>query len=350
MSTLIEPQAGAVVATVDGREVVAHYGDPAAEYQAVLTGAAVLESSAAGRIVMRDNDRAALLNRLSTNHIEALQPGQGTRTVLTNHNGRIHDLLTVHALPDQLLLITSLQQRQVVYKLLKKNIFFNDKVKLDDVSDTLGQLTLYGLHSADLLRSVAGVAAADIALHHTIAATIEGVQVWIARVLPLGGAGFNIYAPADILSAMRERLINTGARPLGYTAYNVLRVEMGYPLDGHELSLEYIPLETGLWDAISFNKGCYVGQEIIARMESRNRMAKKLRGLKLSALVELPTVPRKLAVDGKEAGDLTSVVESPRYGPIALAYVRTAHAEPGTMVGIAESDVTGAVIELPFQA
>jgi folate-binding Fe-S cluster repair protein YgfZ len=126
--------------------------------------------------------------------------------------------------------------------------------------------------------------------------------------------------------------------------------------------LEYIPLETGLLDAISFNKGCYVGQEIIARMDSRKRMAKQLRGLKLSAIPALeaatpsadqgeqagPQPLGKLSVEGKEAGDLTSMVISPRFGPIALAYVRSAHVAAGTEVGIANSDVTATVIDLPF--
>jgi aminomethyltransferase len=140
-------------------------------------------------------------------------------------------------------------------------------------------------------------------------------------------------------------LLQAGARPMGQAAYEVLRVEAGYAAHGHELSLEYIPLETGLHDAVSFTKGCYVGQEIISRMDSRKRLAKQLRGLRLSGLAEAPA---RLAVAGKEAGDLTSVVQSPRFGPIGLAYVRTAHAEPGTRVEIADSDVSGEVVALPF--
>ena len=97
-------------------------------------------------------------------------------------------------------------------------------------------------------------------------------------------------------------------------------------------------------DAISFNKGCYVGQEIIARMESRHRLAKQLMGLRLTGMVE---PGGKLQRDGKEAGDLTSVVDSPRYGPIGLAYVRTAAAEPGTVVQVADG-VDAEVVELPF--
>jgi folate-binding protein YgfZ len=124
-------------------------------------------------------------------------------------------------------------------------------------------------------------------------------------------------------------------------------VEAGHGAFGRELSEEYIPLETGLWDAISFNKGCYVGQEIIARMESRGRLAKQLCGLRLpEGLPDGLALPAKLDAAGKEAGDLTSVVESPRHGLIGLAYVRSAHAEPGGRLAVGGADAE--VAELPF--
>jgi aminomethyltransferase len=167
------------------------------------------------------------------------------------------------------------------------------------------------------------------------------------------------------LDGLRDVLVAAGAVPLDASTLDVLRVERGYGTFGRELSQEYIPLETGLLDAVSFTKGCYVGQEIIARMESRGRLAKVLRGLRLTTDDRRPTtdddlpvvgrqwsvvVPAKLEVDGKEAGDLTSVVVSPRFGPIGLAYVRSAYAAPGGSVGIAGANVRGEVIELPFDS
>jgi len=318
------------------------------DYQTALTGAVIYDTTNAGRIWMRDKDRASLLHRLSTNDIERLQVGQGTRTVLTNHNGRIIDLLTVHVLPDALLLVTSAPQRATVLNLLKKNIFFNDKVKVADASDELHQLTLYGPHSAAVLARLGGPDLTALPLHHLAAATIAEITVQIAATLPLGGGGYTLYIPAAATDRVRAALYAAGAVDLSDAAWEMMRVEAGYPHYPNELSLEYIPLETGLWDAISFNKGCYVGQEIIARMESRNRIAKLLRGLRFAPDATLPLPPHKLAVQGKEAGDLTSVVQSPRYGQIGLAYVRAAHAAPGTQVGLADSDVTATVVALPF--
>lgn len=316
-----------------------------APYRAALEGAALVDESAAGRIFMRGRDRAALLHRLSTNDIERLRPGQGARTVLTTPIGRIIDLLTVHALDGELLLVTSPDQGPPVYRHLKGNIFFNDQVTLAAAGATHAQLALYGPRAPDVLSRLGAPAARDLALHGTLAADLAGARVLVARRPPLGGQGFTLYVPAEGAAAVRAALAAEGVAPLDAESLDVLRIERGYGAFGRELSQEYIPLETGLLDAVSFTKGCYVGQEIIARMESRNRLAKQLRGLRLSAPV---VAPGTLSVDRKEAGDLTSAVVSPRFGPIALAYVRTAHAAPGTQVGVAGAEVQAEVVELPF--
>jgi tRNA-modifying protein YgfZ len=327
--------------------------DHASGYRAAYEGLALYDMAACGRIFTRDRDRAALLHRLSTNEIEKLQPGQGNRTVLTSPIGRIIELLTVYNLPDEadprLLLVTSPGQGGAVLKHLKKNIFFNDKLKVEDASASLGQLALYGPHSTALLAKLSGLALADLALHAVRPAELAGAQGFVARSQPIGGAGWQLFVPSEALPALREALLAAGAVALDEPTYDLLRVEHGYPAYGRELSLDYIPLETDLWDAISFSKGCYVGQEIIARMESRGRLAKVLRGVKLIGDGDL-NVPAKLDAAGKEAGDLTSVVTSPLRGRIGLAYVRTAHAEPGTRLGIAGSDLGVEVIKLPFAA
>jgi folate-binding protein YgfZ len=321
----------------------------AAVYAAALEGAALYDSSALGRIWMRDRDRAALLHRLSTNQIEKLAPGQGTQTVLTTPIGRIVDLLTVYALEGALLLTTSPGRGPAIFAHLKKNIFFNDKLKVEDATAALGQLTLYGPRAAEAL-AAAGLPGAGLPEFGITAASYAGETLYVARTLPVGGAGLSLIAPPAALAELRAALRAWGAALLDEATHDVLRVEQGYGAYGRELSLEYIPLETGLWGAVSFNKGCYVGQEIIARMESRGRLAKQLRGLRFAAPPELPAAPQtplaKLEVAGKEAGDLTSLAESPRHGLIGLAYVRTAHAEPGTAVRAGGAEAT--VVELPF--
>lgn len=345
--------AGAVFGQQDGRDVALHYGDSAAEYTTALQGVALYECSGTGRLWLRDRDRAELLHRLSTNDVKHLQPGEGTRTVLANHNGRIIDLLTVYALAEELLVVTSTGQGAAVGGLLRKNIFFNDRLQVVDASAALIQLMLYGPGSASLLDELTGAAVSGLALHGIVTGQVGDGRIWIARALPIGGDGFALYIPNEAAALVWAALVQAGAQPLGQAAYDILRVEAGYPAFGRELGLDYIPLETGLWDAVSFTKGCYVGQEIIGRMERHNRLAKQLRGLRLTGPV---TAPGKLLATGAEsaahrdAGDLTSVVQSPRFGAIGLAYVRTAYAEPGTTVDIAESDATGTVVALPFDS
>ena len=315
------------------------------DYRAALEQSAMRDENAAGRMLLRGRDAANLLHRLSTNDIVSLRPGEGTSTVLTTAIGRIIDVLTAYRLDDGLFVTTSFNQGPLVYGLLKKNIFFNDQVTLEATGRSHGQLALYGPHATTALEQLAGTSLPDLPLHHHTEISLAGAPVRVARHEPIGGSGFTLIIPTEHVAAVQTALRAAGVQPLSDEAFETLRVEQGRGAWGREWSQEYIPLETGLLDAISFSKGCYVGQEIIARMESRNRLAKKLRGLRLGQPV---IAPAKLQVDGKEAGDLTSAVVSPRFGPIALAYVRTAHAEPGSTVSIAGSDVEGEVVELPF--
>jgi aminomethyltransferase len=317
-----------------------------AAYAAAYAGAATYNGGACGRIWMRDRDAAALLHRLSTNQIEQLAPGQGTRTVLATPIGRIIDLLTVHRAEDGLLLVTSPGNGPAILRHLRKNIFFNDKVKLEDASASLGQLIVYGPRAVELLEGL-GLPAAGLTPYGMTPAQWRSWPAYVAGWLPLGGDGLAVYAPPEALADLAAALADAGAAALDQDTFDVLRVEAGHGAFGRELSQEYIPLETDLWDAISFSKGCYVGQEIIARMESRGRLAKQLRGLRLPAGLPagLP-LPTKLAAGGKETGDLTSVVDSPRHGLIGLAYVRSAYAEPGVMLEVAGA--AAEVVALPF--
>lgn len=314
-------------------------------YTAAHEGAAFVASPGSSRIWMRDRDRASLLHRLSTNNIERLRPGEGLRTVLTTPIGRIIDLLSVYCLEDALLLVGSPDQGPPVYSHLRKNIFFNDKVRLEAAGNSLGQLMLFGPRAGATLAAL-GLPGADLPPHGVAATHWRDAPLYVAATMPIGGAGFALLPAAEQAGALAQALREAGALALDDATYDTLRVEQGYPAFGRELSLDYIPLEAGLWDAISFSKGCYVGQEIIARMESRGRLAKQLRGLRFADGGLPAQLPARLSVQGKEAGDLTSVAASPRLGPIGLAYVRTAYSDPGTEVQVGA--LTATIAELPF--
>lgn len=311
-------------------------------YEAALTGVVRRDETARGRVRLSGRDRAALLHRLTTNDIEKLPAGQGTRTVLINHNARILDLLMVYALPEHLLVINNPGQGGALTRFLHGKIFFNDQVTVEDLSADTIQMALYGPQAAQKIRAATSVDPADWPLHHVQAASIGAAQVWIARTLPIGGGGFVVLAQRADADSVQQAFADVPE--LDDATFEVLRIEQGYPAPRRELSMEYIPLETGLLDAVSFNKGCYVGQEIIARMESRNRLAKRLMGVKLERDVQ---PGQHFVQNGKEMGDLTSVAHSPRWGVIGLGYVRTAAAALGTIVQVAD-DVRAEVVELPF--
>ncbi|NTU86418.1 MAG: glycine cleavage system protein T, partial [Chloroflexales bacterium] len=220
-----------------------------AAYSAAHQGAALYASGARGRVWMRDRDRAVLLHRLSTNHIERLRPGQGTSTVLATPIGRIIDLLSVYVLDDALLLVTSPGRGPAIASHLRKNIFFSDKVKLEDATAALGQLALYGPQAAALL-AAQGLPGADLPAHGIAQASWRDAPLYVARGQAIGGAGLWLIAPPEPLSELDAALRAAGAQPLDEATHEVLRVEAGLGAYGHELSQEYIPLEAGLWDAV----------------------------------------------------------------------------------------------------
>lgn len=314
----------------------------ATTYRAALDGVVRYDTSNRGRVRLTDRDRAELLQRLTTNDIVRLTPGQGARTALINSHARILDLLTVYALPEHLMVTTSPGRGGSLVRYLQGRIFFQDKVAVEDLSESTLQIDLYGPQAAALIRETTSVDPGDWPLHHIQAAGIDAAQVWIARTLPIGGDGFSVFAQRADAESVQQAF--AAAQPLDDSTFDVLRIEQGYAAPQRELSTEYIPLETGLSDAVSFTKGCYVGQEIIARMDSRNRLAKRLMGLRFEQPVAAGTALRH---EEKEVGTLTSAAHSPRYGAIGLAYIRTAQAEPGTRLQAADG-IGVEVIELPF--
>jgi folate-binding protein YgfZ len=266
-----------------------------------------------GRIQMRGADSLALLQRLTTNDMLKLQSGAGCQTVLTTPIGRMMDVLHVVHAGDVIWVLTSRDQGPAVYSHLKKNIFFNDKVTLAPAGRIHHQLALYGNDATAWLESHYGVSLANVPMWH--AHMHDGAM--FVRVAAVGGDGWRVIMPSDGAHDAALRTVPA----LNDAELALWQIEAGVPAFGAELTLDYIPLEAGLWSAISFTKGCYVGQEIIARMESRGRLAKNLTRVRVSQMHATPAVITTSG--GKEAGVLTRMAESPRYGLIGLAYLST---------------------------
>jgi folate-binding protein YgfZ len=318
------------------------------EYAAAQTGCVMLDAAAWGRLKFTGKNRVDFLHRMSTNDLLPLQAGQGAGTVFTTPIARIIDRTVVTVRADEVLMLTSRGNQTRVMQWLRKYIFFNDDVQIKDVTDETGMISLYGATANQVVAQVSGEDLSGLSLHHWRAAKIGGAEVMIARADPIASGGFHLIFQRDAREKVWQALLDVGVVPLSEETYQVLRVEAGLPEFGHELGDEYIPLEANLWNDVSFKKGCYTGQEIIARMESRQKLAKRLVGL---CFDESVTLPASLWIDDHEAGVVTSVAHSPVLGWIGLGYLKASGGVETQMVQSrsAEQTVSATVSALPMK-
>ena len=318
------------------------------EYAAAQHGCVMIDASAWGRLQFTGKTRLDFLHRLSTNDVLRLQVGQGAATIFTTPIARMIDRAIVYVYADDVMMLTSRGNQGRVLAWLKKYIFFNDDVQIKDQTDATGMISIYGPTANEIVRTSGGVDLVSLPLHHWREVYIEGIEVMIARADSIAGGGFHLIFDRSAMSQVWQALIDVGAVPITEQTYQVLRVEAGYSEFGHELSDDYIPLEANLWSDVSFTKGCYTGQEIIARMESRQRLAKHLIGLRFDDEV---TLPAALWVDDNEVGLVTSVIRSPAHGWIGLGYVKSAYGSDRQVVQSLSGErmVTAHVAALPFK-
>ncbi len=340
MNRLREQQVGqGAVFELAGAVTPAHYGDVAAEYAAAHEAVVLVDRSDEGRLMLVGEDRLAILHRISTNAVAALTPGEGRATVLTTPVGRIIDRVILHELTgDQTLLRTSSGRAPLITEYLRRNIFFRDKMTVIDVTAQLAQLAIYGPSATAVAARLVGSTPdllGQLPLHHIIETVSNGVPLIATALDPLGVPGFGLVIPVEQASALGRAALEAGGesgiRPAGMAVYEVLRIEAGLPGPAGELNEDYIPLEADLWSDVSFTKGCYTGQEIIARMESRGRLAKTLVGVTLDGPAAAGVAWR---VDDRRQGALTSVVQRPDGQWIGLGFVKPDVADIGRALAL----------------
>ena len=292
-------------------------------------GAAVARPPMPGILRMTGEDALDLIDRLSTNEVVERPEGSGVGTVLTTNKGRVVDLLTILYLSDHWLVLTSPGNQQRVMDWIEE-FTFGEEIELEDVTEEKGLLSVIGPRGAE------AVCVDALESYHCVEATIAGVRAIVYR----GGVGmgdaYNVIAPSGSVGDVWKGLVGEGAVEMNAEDYEVFRVGAGAPVFGAELGEEVNPLEAGLWEAVSFTKGCYVGQEVVARLNTYEKVKRYLSKLSFEE-GEVPEPGATLTVDGKEAGKITAVapvVESGRRA--ALGYVRKKYAEPGARL-VAES-------------
>jgi folate-binding protein YgfZ len=324
-----------------------HYGDQLREYNAALQAAVLLDRSHEGRISLTEHDALSLVNRLSTNRTDNLTVGTGCATVFTTANARIIERVEVLCRPQDVLLVTHPPRGQLMTEYLRRNIFFNDRVAVANITQQTASFALHGPAAAAIADQLVP-GAAEMPLYGSLEARLGQHAVTIARRKPLVGSHWIVICAADAAVEVYTHLLSVGQTqgltPAGSLVYNVLRIRAGLP-SLPELNENYIPLELGLWDEVSFHKGCYVGQEIIARMDSRERLAKVLVRLETTTPLAAPSA---LSSQGQIVGEVTSAVTSPLDEHFAMAVVKIAYSEPGTrlMAGPAEV-IVGQMLGVP---
>ncbi len=307
--------------------------------QAAQETAVLVDRSSLGILKITGETRLDLINRMSTQAVNGLQSGEGTATVLTTDIGRIIDRLILYAANDAVYALTGENNSDNIARYLMRFVFFNDDFHLQDVSGETAVFAIYGPQAGEKLFQ-AGFSDVDLPtgglpLHHWRQAELGGATAYLHRADPVAGNGYLVMTQEADRAALWAHLLSVGLVVADEAAFDYLRIEAGLPRFGREISGDYIPLETGLWDDVSFKKGCYTGQEIIARMESRGRLAKKLVKLQMAAPVE---VGAELTAVGKNAGSITSTAVGPN-GAIGLGYVKTAVLDAGTELMSGETAV-----------
>lgn len=347
---------GAQFGEAGGAEMVSHYGDAAAEYTALRTAAGVLDLSFRGRLCVVGADRARFLNGQVTNNVRALKTGTGCYAALTTNKGKIQSDLNIHALAEELLLDFEPGLAAAVTERLEKFIVADD-VQVVDVASHYGLLSVQGPLAAAVvahLRLFASVP--EHAFQSTKAADKTLGELYLVNLPRLSSAGFDLFVPVAALGAVADKLMaaasQAGGGPCGWTAFETARIEAGIPRYGADMDESNLPQEAGIEArAVSYTKGCYIGQEVINRIRSVGQVTRKLRGLRLAgASSVLPVRGDKLAYHGKEVGFITSATASPAlHLNIALGYVRKECNELGTELTLqtAGGEFPAKIVALP---
>ncbi len=321
-------------------------------YRAARETVALLDRSAVGRLRINGRDALDLLDRLSTNHLRDLTPGHGLHTVLTTNKGRVVDLLFVLAGEAHLLVLTGRLTRRKVPDWIDFYTFTED-VSVEDVTDETAMLSLVGPSAGALLARLCGLN--GIRACESASVTVGGVEAVIMRTDFLNLPSYDLVVPSDAAEDVLGAVIGAGAghgiARIGEEALDLLRIEQGVPAQGRELTEDANPLEAGLIDLISFNKGCYVGQEVVARLNTYDKVQRTLVGLSWDASLE-PERAADLFADGRKVGLLTSAACPARTGRrIGLGLVRKAQARAGLALAVGSPDGPAAVVhDLPFGA
>jgi len=352
-------QSGAIFAERDGFMLPANYGggDARTEYEAVRggSGAGLIDlSSVRSRIEVSGAEAVQFLNGLITNDMKTLGAGAWMPAAFPNVQGRLLAHVRVMRPTEAIsfLFDTETATHEKVFQTLARFTLAGD-FRIRDVSHETAQFSLQGAKSPDIIEEALGRSAAQTERGRVSVVSRGGSDhpVTIARATHTGEDGYDLFIAGAEAPALWEALREAGACPIGFEAFELLRVEAGVPRYGVDVSDTNVVLEAGQDEAVSYTKGCYIGQEIIARIHWRGHVAKRLAGLILEDERQLAADAKVISTEGKEIGRVTSAVHSPRLArTVALGIIRYDYLQPGTPVTVVSDEESHAahIAELPF--
>jgi len=333
------PSAGRLVEYC-GAQLPAEFSSSAEEFSALRTACGVFDLGWRAKLVVTGRDRTRWLNGMVTNNIRDLAPGQGVYSFLLNAQGHILGDMYVFNRGESFLIDTDRLQLDQLKQLLKKYIIM-DQVVLSEAGDGLiTALGLEGPQSKEVLVR-AGFEPSELPPLGVEDRTWNDAALSLVRSLQ---GGYMIWLSPENACAMWEALAVAGATPVGVAALEMWRIAAGIPRYDVDIRERDLPQETGQEQALSFRKGCYIGQEIVERIRSRGAVHRRLAGFSFAG--QAPPAGTKIERDGRELGQITSVAVLPSGKAIGLGYLRREAGGPGTTIEIGGAHAT--VAELPF--
>jgi tRNA-modifying protein YgfZ len=312
--------------------IPASFGNNAQALEAANSGSMLVDRSHWGQILVSGEDRLRFLHNQSTADFNALKPGSSCNTVFVNSTGRTIDLALALILENEVLLMVSPGKGNAIFQLLDRYIFFADKVTIQET--TQASFSLIGPQSHQILATLQS----EIPSGFQQTVDIDGILVRIVADSGLGLPGYTLFMDAAAAPQIWQKLVDLGAIPGGEECWEELRIHQGRPAVDRELTTDYNPLEVGLWQTISFTKGCYIGQETIARLNTYKGVKQYLWGIELEGTAEIGS---DLILDDTKVGTLTSC-----NGQRGLAYLKSKVGGVGLQVQV--GNTTGKIVDIPF--
>lgn len=344
----VHEAAGAIFSSLGDVEIPQNYGNPESEYCSVKEGVGIIERSARGKLNITGADRARFLQGMVTNRVEGLKFGEGNYAALTDAQGHTLTDLWVNNRGDSFLLETEPGYQEKLYHSLDRFLIADD-VKIEDVTTSWVVLGIQGQDSKYLAEVVLDGLQKDLSEHHTAICKYNGVDVAVTSRTFTGELGYDFWVDPEGAKALWTSLVKAGGKPVGFEALEVLRVEAGMPRYGVDVDRRMMPLEARLIHVVDFNKGCYIGQEAIAKMHYRGKPRRYLIGLQIHNQT-IPEMGTSVLVDGKSVGWVTSSVWSWSLDcVVALASIRRGFHQQGKIVTIeGNEDIQAEIVSLPF--